>query len=199
MAADGASETCPGDSRPHQTVEVRGRAACPRPLGPDRRAAGVIVRARSVWRDWRGKRRSATTEPPGPGRARDALDAGQQLDLASPTATTIVAHALDDIAKQHFTPVKVGLDEEPSFPHRSHLIAQHPGRERGERLVHHLGAGRQRVIPIAAPVAFGYLRPAIARRLSDDFLEQLDSGITAKLVLLGVEVLHRAEARRGLA
>jgi hypothetical protein len=42
-------------------------------------------------------------------------------------------------------------------------------------------------------------RPAIARGPADDFPEQLDSGITATLVLLGVDVLHRAEARRGLA
>ena len=129
---------------------------------------------------------------------RDALDAGQQLDLASPTATTIVAHVLDDIAKQHFTG-QSGSRRGTVLPAPVASDAQHPGRGRGERLVHHLGAGRQWVIPIAAPVAFGYLRPAIARRLSDDFLEQLDSGITAKLVLLGVEVLHRAEARRGLA
>ena len=55
----------------------------------------------------------------------DALDAGQQLDLASPTSTTIVAHALDDIAKQHFPPLKVGLDEEPVLPAPVASDAQH--------------------------------------------------------------------------
>ena len=60
---------------------------------------------------------------------RDALDAGQQLDLASPTSTTIVAHALDDIAKQHFPPRKVGLDEEPVLPAPVASDAQHPGRD----------------------------------------------------------------------
>ena len=44
--------------------------------------------------------------------AGDALDVGQLLDLASPAATPIVTHALDDIAEQHILPVKVGLDKE---------------------------------------------------------------------------------------
>ena len=30
-----------------------------------------------------------------------------------PAATTIVAHAFDDIAQQHIPPVKLALDEEP--------------------------------------------------------------------------------------
>ena len=55
--------------------------------------------------------------------AGDALDAGQQLDFTSPAATSIVAHALDDIAEQHVPPVKVGLDKGTGpFRTRSHLM-----------------------------------------------------------------------------
>ena len=45
--------------------------------------------------------------------AGDALDAGQQLDLASPAAAAIVARALHVIAEQLIPPVKVSLDKEP--------------------------------------------------------------------------------------
>jgi hypothetical protein len=41
------------------------------------------------------------------GRLVTPLDACHQLDLASPAATTIVAHALDDLSQQHFPAVTI--------------------------------------------------------------------------------------------
>ena len=54
-------------------------------------------------------------------------------------------------------PVKMRLDKQSVLSTAVASDAHEPERESGERLVHRLRASRQRVIPIAAPVAFGRL------------------------------------------
>ena len=86
-----------------------------------------------------------------------------------------------------------------SFPHRSHLIRMSHDRNaaNGSCIASAPGGSAS---PKLCPVGPGGLRPAIACGPAHDFSKQLDSGITSTLVLLGVEVLHRAEkTRRGLA
>ena len=99
--------------------------------------------------------------------AGDAFDAGHQLHLPCPAAAAVVPHPLDDLPQLHVALREVRLGKHAVLPAPIAPDPQQPARERGERLVHCLGADRQWVIPIAAPVALGLMSPFhVARRTS---------------------------------
>jgi hypothetical protein len=64
-------------------------------------------------------------------------------------------HLVEDIADRHVALRGVRLAEQPLLPAPFAGDAQESRRECGERLVQRLGARRQRVVAVAAPVASG--------------------------------------------
>ena len=76
------------------------------------------------------------------------------------------------------------------------LDAQGPARERGERLVQGLGAGRQRVVAVAAPVALGRLTSCHRPWHDGSVRETADSRVATPLALLGGQILHPARTGR---
>jgi hypothetical protein len=75
------------------------------------------------------------------GRAGRAFNSGQQFHPPCPAAASIVAHALE----LHVALREVRLGEHAVLSAPIAPDPQQPRRERGERFVHRLGAGRKRI------------------------------------------------------
>ena len=108
-------------------------------------------------------------------------------------------HELDDLPQQVVALREVRLGKHAVLATAVTGDPQQPRRESRERLVHRLDVGKAVGHPHGCASSVRDLRPAIARGPAHEFSKQRFGGIAAPLVLLGVDVLRRAEARRGLA
>jgi hypothetical protein len=84
--------------------------------------------------------------------AAGAIDAGQQLRPARAPAAAVAAHPVEDVADQHLALGHVRLGDHPLLPAAIAHDPQEPRRERAQRLVEGLLAGRQQVVTVGRPL-----------------------------------------------